>query len=144
MDERDLDKFAASPRVLISSDGGLSGAHPRGYGAFPRVLGVYVREKGVLSLPVAVQKMTSASAGLLGLSDRGTIAVGKKADLVLFDPATVADRGTKTDPSRAPVGIRWVLVNGEVVLDDGRLAGARPGRAVRRENWQAYARDSAR
>lgn len=140
MQEADLVRFAASPRVFICSDGGLAGAHPRGYGTFPRVLGVYVRETHVLSLPVAVQKMTSGTAGVLGLTDRGTIAAGKKADLVLFDPATVADRGTKTDPSLAPVGIRWVIVNGEVVLDDGRMAGARPGRAIRRQNWTAYAR----
>jgi N-acyl-D-amino-acid deacylase len=144
MDERDLERFAASPRVLISSDGGIAGAHPRGYGAFPRVLGVYAREKGVLPLPAAVQKMTSASARLLGLDDRGTIAPGKKADLVLFDPATVADRGTKTEPALPPVGIRYVVVNGEVVLDDGRMTGARPGRPVRRRNWEPYAPVSAR
>ena len=140
MDEADLARFAASPRVLVCSDGGLAGAHPRGYGTFPRVLGVYARERHVLSLPAAVRKMTAGPARLLGLGDRGTIAAGKKADLVLFDAAAVADRGTKTDPSLPPVGVRWVLVNGEVVLDDGRMTGARPGRAIRRQNWTAYAR----
>lgn len=144
MDERDLEKFVASPRVLICSDGGLSGAHPRGYGTFPRVLGVYVREKGLLSLAEAVRKMTAGTATLLGLDDRGTVAAGKKADLVLFDAATVADRGTKTEPARSPVGIRYVLVNGEVVLDDGRMTTARPGRAIRRQNWKAYAPVSTR
>src|SRR5690606_10010538 len=101
MNESDLDRLVASPYTLICSDGGISGAHPRGYGSFPRVLGVYVREKKLLTLPAAVQKMTSASAALLGITDRGSIAVGQKADLVLFDPATVGDRGTKTDPALA-------------------------------------------
>ena len=78
--------------MLISSDGGLAGAHPRGYGAFPRVLGVYAREKGVISLPVAVQKMTSATANLLGLDDRGTIAAGAH-------PTARASRATQPDGS---------------------------------------------
>ncbi|MHB1224251.1 MAG: N-acyl-D-amino-acid deacylase family protein [Gemmatimonadaceae bacterium] len=144
MDEADMAKFAASPHVVISSDGGLSGAHPRGYGAFPRVLAVYVRERGILSLPVAIRKMTSAPAKLLGLDDRGVIAVGRKADIVLLDPATIADRGTKTDPALTPVGIQYVLVNGQVVIDDGRASGARPGRAIRRKNWTGYADASIR
>lgn len=138
MNESDLERLVASPYTLICSDGGISGAHPRGYGSFPRVLGVYVREKKLLTLPAAVQKMTSASAALLGITDRGSIAVGKKADLVVFDPATIGDRGTKTDPALAPVGVSYVIVNGGVVLDDGRMSDARPGRALRRQNWTPY------
>ena len=144
MDEADLDRFVASPFTMICSDGGISGAHPRGYGSFPRVLGVYVREKKLLTLPAAVQKMTSTSAALLGITDRGTIAVGQKADLVLFDPATVADRGTKTDPAQSPVGISYVIVNGSTVLDGGRMSDARPGRALRRQNWMPYETAAAR
>jgi N-acyl-D-aspartate/D-glutamate deacylase len=76
--------------------------------------------------------MTSRSAKLVGLADRGTIAPGKKADLVIFDPARIADRGTKLKPAQHPTGIRYVMVNGEWVLDDGRMTSARPGHALRR------------
>ena len=131
MDESDLAAFAAHPRVLISSDGGLSGPHPRGYGAFPRVLARYVRETRALALPEAIAKMSGRSARLAGLDDRGTIAVGKKADLVIFDPATIQDRGTKTAPAQEPVGVRYVIVNGELALEGGRPTGARAGRALR-------------
>lgn len=139
MQEADLENFARDTTVLISTDGALTGAHPRGYGTFPRVLGVYVREKGLSSLPAMISRMTSKSARLLGFVDRGLVAPGKKADLVVFDPASVADRGTKQHPSIPPVGIRDVIVNGELVLDEGKLTDARPGRALRRHNWQPYA-----
>lgn len=132
MDERDLNTIVADPRVMICSDGSLSGAHPRGYGAFPRVLGVFVRERGIISLPEAIAKMTSRPAKLLGLRDRGSIATGMKADIVLLDPSTVADRGTKLDPAQHPTGIPYVIVNGEVVLDNGRMTDARPGLALTR------------
>lgn len=131
MAEHDLESFAAHPQVVISSDGALKGPHPRGYGAFPRVLGRYVREKGALSLPEAVAKMTGRSAALVGLPDRGRLAVGKKADIVVFDPATIVDQGTKTDPDRPPVGVRYVIVNGEVALADGKPTEVRAGRALR-------------
>lgn len=139
MQEQDLDKIAADPRVMICSDGSLEGAHPRGYGTFPRVLGVYVREKGVLSLPEAIAKMTSRTANVLGFTNRGTLAVGKKADIVLINPTTVGDRGTKLHPAQAPVGIPYVVVNGEVVLDNGHMTAGRPGRALRRQTWKPYA-----
>lgn len=102
------------PSVLICSDGMLSGRHPRGYGAFPRVLGRYVREKGVVTLEEPIAKMTGRSAGRLGLGDRGVVGPCRKADLVVFDPATIADRGTPADPAQSPVGIDVVIVNGEV------------------------------
>jgi N-acyl-D-amino-acid deacylase len=132
MDEADLSKFAASALTFICSDGGLSGRHPRGYGAFPRVLATYVREQKGLDLPRAINKMTGAPAAYLGLTGRGTIAAQQKADLVVFDPATIQDRGTKTDPAQSPTGIAYVVVNGQVVLDNGTMTDARPGRAIRR------------
>jgi N-acyl-D-amino-acid deacylase len=132
MDEGDMRAILAHPQTLICSDGQLAGRHPRGYNAFPRVLGRYVREQKVLTLEEAVAKMTGRSAAQLGLADRGVVAVGRKADLVIFDPATVADRGTPADPAAAPVGIDVVIVNGEVVLDRGTITAARPGRALRR------------
>jgi N-acyl-D-amino-acid deacylase len=137
MDEKDLEHLVADPRITICSDGGLAGAHPRGYGAFPRVLGEYVRKRGVITLPEAIAKMTSRSAAVLGFNDRGTIAEGKKADIVILDPARVADSGTKLQPAQNPVGLPYVIVNGQVVLDNGRMTDARPGRALRRSGWQA-------
>jgi N-acyl-D-amino-acid deacylase len=123
--------------VMFSSDGSPVGAHPRAFGTFPRILGVYVREKRLLSLPEAVRKMTGATAKFLGLTDRGVVAAGKAADIVVFDAATIIDRGTMTNPSAAPVGVRFVVVNGQVVLDDGKMTGARPGRGLRRAGWKA-------
>ncbi|HEY9450184.1 MAG TPA: D-aminoacylase [Gemmatimonadaceae bacterium] len=131
MDERDLNTILADPRVMICSDGSPTGSHPRAFGAFPRVLGEFVRNRGVISLPEAIAKMTSRPAKLLRLPDRGRIARSMKADIVLFDPSTVADRGTKLEPAQHPVGVRYVIVNGEVVLDRGRMTEARPGRAIR-------------
>jgi N-acyl-D-amino-acid deacylase len=132
MDEVDMRAILAHPQTLICSDGQLNGRHPRGFGAFPRVLGRYVREEKVLSLEAAIAKMTSRSAAVLGLADRGRVAPGMKADLAIFDAATIIDRGTPTEPSQAPVGMRHVVVNGQVVLDGGELTAARPGRALRR------------
>jgi N-acyl-D-amino-acid deacylase len=132
MTEEDLAAIFASPATLICSDGGLSGRHPRGYGAFPRVLARYVREKKILPLEEAVAKMTGRSAKRLGLTDRGVLAAGHKADLVVFDAETIADRGTPAEPAQAPVGIDVVIVNGQVVLDHGVETAARPGRALKR------------
>jgi N-acyl-D-amino-acid deacylase len=137
MDERDLDRFAAHSLTFICSDGGLSGRHPRGYGTFPRVLAAYVRGKKLLDLPGAIHKMTGGPAAYLGLRDRGVVAPQHVADLVVFDPATIQDRGTKTDAAQPPAGINFVIVNGEVVLDNGRMTEARPGRAVRRAGHAA-------
>jgi N-acyl-D-amino-acid deacylase len=134
MSEDDLVTFVKHPLVLICSDGSLSGRHPRGYGTFPRVLARYVRELGAVALPDAIAKMTGRSAAQLGVADRGVIAVGKKADLTIFDPATIQDRGVPGNAAQAPVGIEYVIVNGEVVLDGGRMTSARPGRGLRRAN----------
>lgn len=132
MDERDLQTFAAHPQVLICSDGGLRGSHPRGYGTFPRVLARYVRDLKTLLLPEAIAKMTGRSAAHIGLGDRGVVARGRKADIVVFDAATIQDRGTPQNPAQAPEGMIHVIVNGEVVLENGRPTAARPGRALRR------------
>jgi N-acyl-D-amino-acid deacylase len=132
MSEDDLVTFVKHPLVLICSDGSLSGRHPRGYGTFPRVLARYVRELGAVALPDAIAKMTGRSAAQLGVADRGVIAVGKKADLTIFDPATIQDRGVPGNAAQAPVGIEYVIVNGELVVDGSRHTGATPGRALRR------------
>ena len=134
MSEDDLNTFVKSPLVLICSDGNLTGRHPRGYNTFPRVLARYVRELHALSWPEAIAKMTGRSAERLGLADRGIVAAGKKADLVMFDPDTIQDRGTPDNPSLPPVGISYVIVNGELVLDQGVATTARPGRGLKRAN----------
>jgi N-acyl-D-amino-acid deacylase len=141
IDEADLTLAMKQPWVAIGSDGSALATegplragvpHPRNFGSFPRVLGRYVRELKVIPLQEAVRKMTSLPASILGFSDRGTIAVGQWADLVIFDPATLADRATFEDPFQYPVGIDTVIVNGKVVLDEGKHTGARPGKVLRR------------
>jgi N-acyl-D-amino-acid deacylase len=132
MSEDDLTTFVKSPLVLICSDGSLTGRHPRGYGTFPRVLARYVRDLEAIALPDAVAKMTGRSAAQLGMPDRGLVAVGKKADLTIFDPAAIQDRGVPGNAAQSPVGISYVIVNGEMVLDNGRMTSARPGRGLRR------------
>jgi len=132
MDEKDVERLMQWPHANICSDGTVSGGHPRGFGAFPRVLGRYVRERGALTLPEAIRKMTSLSAANVGIRDRGTIAPGQYADLVLFDPATIIDHATTTDAKAVSTGIQTVWVNGEIVFDKGSTTGARPGRVLRR------------
>jgi N-acyl-D-amino-acid deacylase len=105
--------------------------HPRTYGTFPRVFGRYVRQRRVFDVAEAVRRMTSLPAALFGLRDRGTIAIGNHADLVVFDPDRIVDRATYERPFAAPDGIRDVFVNGSAVLRNGQLTGARPGRVLR-------------
>jgi len=133
MDERDIARFVAWPNANICSDGSLDGRHPRGYGTFPRVLRMYVREQKTLTLEQAVHKMTSLAARHMGFRDRGEIRVGAAADLVLFDPRTVADRATYEKPHELSVGITRVWVNGTTVFEDGKATGAHPGRVLRRQ-----------
>ena len=114
------------PRILLAD------AHPRGAGSFPRVLGRFVREQKTLTLEAAIHKMTALPVAQLGLADRGHIAKGMKADLVLFDPKTVIDRATLDDPLAPPDGIRGVMVNGEWVVQDNQVTKARPGKVLRR------------
>jgi N-acyl-D-amino-acid deacylase len=132
MQEADLKRFIADPNIMFCTDGGLRGSHPRGAGSFPRILGRYVREQKVLPLVAAIRKMTSLPAKRMGFRDRGTIAPGKKADLVIFDPKMVLDTATTQKPQSAPVGITDVLVNGVPVLRAGRITGAHPGEVLRR------------
>lgn len=137
MSEDDVRRFMAHPQAMIASDGGLTRPgsghpHPRAYGTFPRVLARYVREQQVLTLEQAVHKMTGMPARRIGLADRGRIAEGLVADLVLFDPATVADRATFAEPHQYPVGIPYVLVNGIVAVDTGVPTSVRAGKALRR------------
>ena len=132
MTTADIASFLSWPFTNVSSDGSLAGRHPRGYGAFTRVLAQHVRGRGDLSLEIAVRKMTSLAAENTGLTGRGTITEGAFADLVLFDPATVSDRATPEEPNLPSVGIVGVWVNGEQVYADAGTTGNRPGRILRR------------
>src|SRR5215813_14103285 len=141
MSEDDVRTIVADPSIMVGSDGpcvapyGITGQgkpHPRLYGTFPRVLGHYARDLGLLDLPQAIHKMTGGAAAALGLADRGTIVVGNAADLVLFDPETIADRASFDDPHQYPDGIDMVIVNGVVVIDRGQHTGALAGRLLRR------------
>jgi len=131
MSEDDVRWFIANPRIMFCSDGELHGAHPRGAGSFPRLLGRYVREQRVLPLETAIHKMTLMSAEQLSLKDRGRIAQGYIADLVLFDPATVTDQSTIEHPQAPPKGIPDVMVSGVWVVADGKVTGEHPGHVIR-------------
>jgi N-acyl-D-amino-acid deacylase len=141
--DEDVDAIMAADWVAVGSDGrGMSATHdtdtathPRSYGTFPRVLGRYARERGLLSLPTAVRKMTGVPAGRLGLADRGAVRPGCAADLVLFDPATIRDRADFQHPHQYAVGVEHVFVNGRPVVRGGRLSGETPGSVLRR--WSA-------
>jgi N-acyl-D-amino-acid deacylase len=132
MDERDIGRIIAWPYANICTDGELEGKHPRGFGSFTRVLGRYVREQHVVSLPEAIRKMTSLAAANVGLRDRGRITAGMRADLVLFDPSTVIDRATPAEPHALSTGIAKVWVNGVLAYEDGRVTSARAGQVLRR------------
>jgi sugar lactone lactonase YvrE len=140
--EEDMNLALAQPWCSIGSDGSAlategplrrGNPHPRSFGTFPRVLGVYARERGVLKMEDAVRKMTSLNAQKIGLRERGTLRAGAFADITIFDPQKVIDHATYEDPFQYAEGIRYVVVNGAVVLDDNKHTGARPGRALRHE-----------
>ncbi len=133
--EEDLVAILRHPTSSVACDCGASTAergHPRGWGTYPRVLGRYVRDQGVLTLEDAVRKMTNLPAETIGMDDRGTLAVGMAADVVVFDPTTVIDHATYEDPDLQSDGIVHVVVNGELAWRDGAATGARPGRTLRR------------
>jgi N-acyl-D-aspartate/D-glutamate deacylase len=141
MAEEDVQEIVRAENVLVGSDGtslapygttSQGKPHPRFYGTFPRVLGRYVRELGLLTLPKGVYKMTGGAAAALGLRDRGLLREGYRADVSIFDPETIADRATYEDPHRYAAGISTVIVNGVVVIDAGEHTGALPGRVLRR------------
>ncbi|HEV8253602.1 MAG TPA: amidohydrolase family protein, partial [Vicinamibacteria bacterium] len=132
MDDRDVERILRFPYTMVASDAGViepgrGVPHPRGYGSNARVLGRYVRERHAVSLEEAIRKMTSLPAQRFRLSERGLVRPGMWADLVVFDPARVADVATYEKPHAPSTGFRFVLVNGTVVVEDGRHTGARPG-----------------
>ena len=135
INEEDLQRILVHPATMVGSDGeipifGRNHPHPRSYGTFARVLGVYVRDKKLLSLETAVQKMSAFPAQRLGFADRGVIRQGLKADIAVFDPATVRDTATFEKPHSYAEGVSYVLVNGQVVFENGRMTDARPGRVL--------------
>jgi N-acyl-D-amino-acid deacylase len=132
MDESDIESIMAWPHTVIGSDGDLAGVHPRGFGAFTRFLGHYIRERTVTSLEEGIRRLTSLSARQVGIAERGSIQVGYYADLVLFDPETVRDRATPEAPHVASLGIEKVWVNGQLVFEGGQVTGNRPGKPIRR------------
>jgi dihydroorotase/N-acyl-D-amino-acid deacylase len=137
--EADVERILKHPATMIASDGEIplglgdlhgSPTHPRDYGAFARVLAVYVRERKVIKLEEAVRKMSTSPAQRLGLRDRGSIRPGMKADLVVFDPARVRDAATFEMPHQYAEGIPLVIVNGQVVFENGAMTAARPGQVL--------------
>jgi N-acyl-D-amino-acid deacylase len=141
MSEEDVQDILRSPMVMVGSDGNSlathgvtsqGSPHPRFYGTFPRVLGRYVRELGILPLPLAIYKMTGGSAAALRLRKRGSLQEGHWADITVFDPQEIGERSTYGDPHRYAAGVSTVVVNGQVVIEDGEHTGALPGRVLRR------------
>jgi N-acyl-D-aspartate/D-glutamate deacylase len=140
MSEANKIKAMREPFTSFDTDVGPSGgsgfaSHPRGWGAFPRIFARYVRELGVLSLEEAVHKATAVAANEIGAYDRGRLAPGLPADVIVFDPLRIRDRATFAEPALAPEGISHVLVNGVVVLDQGKYSGAKPGIVLRGPGW---------
>lgn len=147
MSEENVAKKVAQPWVSFGSDAEASApegvflnssSHPRAYGTFARVLGKYSRDEGVISLQEAIRKMTSLPATNIGIRDRGQLAEGYYADVVIFDPDMVADHATFEDPLQYATGIKHVFVNGEQVLRDGEHTGSTPGRVVRGPGWVGW------
>jgi N-acyl-D-amino-acid deacylase len=152
MSEENVRKKVARPWVSFGSDAEapasegvflLSNPHPRAYGTFTRVLGRYSRDEGLIPLEEAIRKMTSLPAGNIGIRDRGQLAAGYYADIVVFDPATVRDNATFPKPHQYASGIEQVFVNGGHVLKDGQHTGALPGRVVRGPGWTGWAAEKA-
>lgn len=140
MEENSTEKILAHPRVMISSDAGShapyppmnkSIAHPRAYGTFPRAIARYVRKRKICSLEEMIKKMTSMPADKMSFKDRGRIETGKAADIVIFDYDKIQDKATFTEPHQYPEGIPYVIVNGEIVINNGEHTGAMPGKVIR-------------
>jgi len=131
--EEDVKEIMKSESMILCTDGIVGGKpHPRVYGTCARFLGKYVREERVLSLSQAIKRMTSLPAQRLGLQDRGIIRQGMAADLVIFDPEKIIDKGTYTEPNQYPIGIHYVLVNGKIAVDNGKLTAIRAGKVIRK------------
>jgi N-acyl-D-amino-acid deacylase len=135
MDEADITRIMRNSWTMIGSDGipgfGVKKVHPRMSGTFPRILGRYVREQGVLTIEEAIRKMSSLSAQTFGVRGKGLLKEGFDADVVIFDPATILDQATYEEPNQGPVGIRYVLVNGAIAAQDGKVTGATSGKVLR-------------
>ena len=138
--EEDMNLALSQPWCSIGSDGSALATdgplrrghpHPRSFGTFPRVVGVYVRERGLLRLEDAVRKMTSLNAAKIGIRDRGLLQAGLFADITIFDEKRVSDRSTYEEPFQYSEGVEYVIVNGRIVIDQGKHTGTRPGRALR-------------
>ncbi len=140
MSEADVEQVLVDPDSIVASDSWVSDpaapgkCHPRAYGTFPRLIGRYAREKGLMSLEKAVRKITGLPALKIGLKDRGLVAPGMKADLALFDPERFLDGATYADPKRHPSGLNAVLINGEIVVEEGKKSGIRPGKVIRKSS----------
>lgn len=134
MTEQDIYQLFTWPHTNLCTDGSLDDLHPRGTGSYTRVLGRYVREMKLLSLEAAIHKMTGLAAAHMGISQRGLIKPGMAADLVLFDPDTIIDNATPSNPQAANTGITSVWVNGRLVFDQGATTGQYPGRVIRRQS----------
>ena len=140
MDEEDVKTVISSPISTIISDSwviapsGGGKPHPRGYGSFPRVLGKYVREEKTLTLEEAIKKMTSLPANKIGLKNRGIIKEGYWADIVIFNPDKIKDKATFEDPHQYPEGIYYVIVNGQITVDNGKITGLKPGKILKRQS----------
>lgn len=136
--EEDVRRIMQHPLAMVASDGGLvvpgrGHPHPRSYGTFPRVLGHYVREEGIIGLELALRKMTALPAERLGFTDRGVIKEGSKADITIFNPKTIIDVGTFEDPHQYPKGISYVIVNGQITLSKDKLTSNRAGQVLRKQ-----------
>jgi N-acyl-D-amino-acid deacylase len=134
MSDGDVERLIQWPFANVCSDGQSRGLHPRGFGAFARVLGPWVRDKRLFPVEEAVRKMTSLPAANAGIVKRGRIAPDYFADLVVFDPSTVADRADFGHAQDLAVGVRTVWVNGQIVFDNGKTTAAYPGRPLRRSD----------
>jgi N-acyl-D-amino-acid deacylase len=130
MNEKDVEKFMVQEFIVTDSDG--SGGHPRKYGTFPKIFREYVREKRVLTLQHAVERSSSRTARIFGFKDRGTIAQNMIADVIVFDPNTIADESTYEQPTLLAEGMKYVLVNGTLALDNGKYTGAMAGRVLKK------------
>lgn len=130
MNENDIRTFMVQDWVATGSDG--SDGHPRKYGTFPKLLHQYVYTDHVLTIEQAIRRSSAMPAAMLRIKDRGLIANGMFADLIVFDPKTVTDRSTYREPELLATGMKFVLVNGTVAIDDGKFSGAMAGRALKR------------
>jgi len=134
MDDELQSRLIADPLLAISSDGRLEGYHPRGHGAFAKIIEEYVNKRQVISLPNAIKKMTSQSANILGISDRGVLQVGKKADILIFDPINIKAKATYPQPHQLAEGFDVVIVNGEIARRKGKISPEFWGKVLKPES----------